>query len=122
VAARGTGGQTSFARDTLDDPAIARLREAVRLAPYEPIEPWPNDRPGRGTWQLSDGERWTAAVQNARGGADQPFSTEELLTKIDQLTHSVFPAMSGVLRNLVSAPQTLAASRWRDLVTQMTKD
>jgi 2-methylcitrate dehydratase PrpD len=121
VAARGSGGQTSFARDTLDDPAIARLREAVRLAPYEPIEPWPKDRPGRVTWRLSDGERWTAAVENARGGADQPFSTDELLGKIDELTRAVFPAMSGALRNLVSDPQALAATRWRDLVVQMTK-
>jgi 2-methylcitrate dehydratase PrpD len=63
VATRGTGGQTSFARDTLDDPAIARLREAVRLAPYAPIEPWPKDRPGRVTWRLSDGERWSEAVE-----------------------------------------------------------
>jgi 2-methylcitrate dehydratase PrpD len=121
VAARGTAGQTSFARDTLDDPAIARLREAVRLAPYEPIEPWPRDRPGRVTWHLSDGERWTAAVENARGGADQPFSTDELLHKIDALTCAIFPAMSGVLRSLISDPRTLAASPWRDLVAQMTK-
>jgi len=121
VAARGNGGQTSFARDTLDDPAIARLREAVRLAPYAPIEPWPKDRPGRVTWRLSDGERWTEAVENARGGADQPFSMDELLGKIDELTRSVFPAMSGILRKLISDPQALAASDWRDLVAQMTK-
>jgi len=121
VAARGSGGQPSFARDTLDDPAIARLRGAVRLAPYQPIEPWPKDRPGRVTWRLSDGECWTEAVENARGGADQPFSTDELLDKIDELTRAVFPTMPGVLRKLISDPQALAASRWRDLVAQMTK-
>jgi 2-methylcitrate dehydratase PrpD len=120
VAARGTGGQTSFARDTLDDPAITRLREAVRLAPYAPIEPWPKDRPGRVTWRLSDGERWTEAVENARGGADQPFSTDELLGKIEELTHSAFPAMSGVLRKLIVDPQAMAASRWSDLIAKMT--
>jgi hypothetical protein len=121
VAARGSGGQASFGRDTLDDPAIARLREAVRLAPYEPIAPWPKDRPGRVTWCLSDGERWTEAVENARGGADLPFSNDELLGKIDELTRAVFPAMPGVLRKLVSDPQAFRATRWRDLVAQMTK-
>jgi 2-methylcitrate dehydratase PrpD len=121
VAARGTGGQTSFARDTLDDPAIARLRVSVRLAPYAPIASWPKDRPGRVTWYLSDGERWTEAVENARGGADQPFSSDELLGKIDELTRTAFPAMSGVLRKLIAEPQALAASRWRDLVAEMTK-
>jgi hypothetical protein len=73
------------------------------------------------TWRLSDGERWSEAVENARGGADQPFSTDELLGKIEELTHSAFPAMPGILRKLISDPQALAASRWRDLVAQMTK-
>ena len=97
-------GRAAFARDTLDDPAIARLRHAVRLQPYAPIAPWPKDRPGRVTWRLSDGEVWTEAVENARGGADQPFSTDELLGKIDELTRAVFPAMSGVLRALIVDP------------------
>jgi 2-methylcitrate dehydratase PrpD len=121
VAVRGSGGQTSFARDTLEDPAIARLRETVRLAPYAPIEPWPKDRPGRVTWSFSDGEYWTEAVENARGGADQPFSTDELLGKIGELTRNVFPSMCGILRKLIDDPQASAGTRWRDLVAQMTK-
>ena len=119
VAARRSGGQSAFARDTLDDPAIARLRHAVRLQPYAPIAPWPNDRPARVTWRLSDGTVWDAAVENARGGADQPFSTDELLDKIDELTGAVFPAMSGVLRGLIGDPHAAAAMRWRDVVAQM---
>jgi 2-methylcitrate dehydratase PrpD len=120
VAARGTGGQTSFTRETLDDPAIARLRRAVQLEPYAPIEPWPKDRPGRVTWHLADGEAWTAAVENARGGADQPFSTDELTAKIDELTRATFPAMSGVLRGLVADPRATAATPWREVVAKMT--
>lgn len=121
VAVRRTGGQSAFARDTLDDPAIARLRQAVRLQPYAPIAPWPKDRPGRVTWRLSDGETWSEAVENARGGADQPFSTDELLDKIDELTRAAFPAMSGVLRRLIVDPHAVAAMPWRDVVAQMTR-
>jgi hypothetical protein len=44
-----------------------------------------------------------------------------LLGKIDELTRHAFPAMSGVLRKLISDPQAMAESRWRDLVAQMTK-
>ena len=55
-------GRARSRRDTLDDPAIARLRQAVRLQPYAPIAPWPNDRPGRVTWRLADG-----AVVDASG-------------------------------------------------------
>jgi 2-methylcitrate dehydratase PrpD len=121
VAVRRTGGQSAFTSDTLDDPAIVRLRQAVRLRPYAPIAPWPNDRPGRVTWRLSDGEIWSEAVESARGGSDQPFSTEELLGKIDELTLAVFPAMPGVLRGLIADPHATAATPWRDVVTRMTR-
>ncbi len=121
AAVRGKGGQGAFGRDTLEDPAIARLRGSVRLKPYAPIAPWPKDRPARVTWRLASGETWTEAVENARGGADQPFSTDELIAKIDQLTSGVFPAMPGVLRRLVGDPSALAAVAWRDVVAEMTK-
>jgi 2-methylcitrate dehydratase PrpD len=121
VAVRRTGGQRAFTSDTLDDPAIARLRHAVRLRPYTPIAPWPKDRPGRVTWRLSDGEIWSEVVESARGGADQPFSVDELLGKIDELTRAAFPAMSGVLRGLILDPHSAAATPWRDVVAQMTR-
>jgi 2-methylcitrate dehydratase PrpD len=120
VAARGTAGQGAFSRDTLDDPEVARLRRMVRLKPYEPIAPWPKDRPGRVTWRLSNGEVWTEAVENARGGADQPFSTDDLIDKIDTLTRTVFPPMPDTLRRLITHPNMMAALPWRDVVAEMT--
>jgi 2-methylcitrate dehydratase PrpD len=122
VAVRGTGGQAAFARDTLDDPAIARLRRRVRLAPYAPIEAWPKDRPGRVTWRLADGTALTEAVESARGGLDQPFGQNELLGKIDALTREVFPAMPAVLTRLVREPGALFAAPWRDVVADMTRE
>jgi 2-methylcitrate dehydratase PrpD len=121
VAARGTGGQSAFGRDTLDDPTIARLRHSVRLQPYKPIEAWPKDRPGRVTWRLASGDIWTETVDNARGGADQPFSTDELLGKIDELTRDVFPAMSDLLRRLIADPSAMGTAPWRDVIADMLK-
>jgi 2-methylcitrate dehydratase PrpD len=121
VAARGTGGQSAFGRDTLDDPMIARLRHSVRLQTYSPIQAWPNDRPGRVTWRLTSGETLTEAVENARGGADQPFSTAELIGKIDELTSDVFPLMPGVLQRLIAEPLAMAAATWPDVVAAMIK-
>lgn len=122
VAVRGTGGQQAFSRETLADPTIARLRDAVRLNPYSPIEAWPKDRPGRVTWRLADGQVWTELIENARGGADQPFSVGELLEKMKELTGTVFPVMADVLQRLVAGPQrSLAGTRWCDLVAEMTK-
>jgi 2-methylcitrate dehydratase PrpD len=121
VAVRRTGGQSAFARETLDDPAIARLRRAVRLRPYQPIEAWPKDRPGRVTWQLADGTTLTETVQSARGGLDQPFGQDELLGKIEGLTRDVFPAMPAVLRQLIRDPMAMAGMPWRTVVEDMIK-
>jgi 2-methylcitrate dehydratase PrpD len=122
VAVRGTGGQGAFNREALTDPKIARLRHAVWLKPYSPIEAWPKDRPGRVTWRLADGQAWTETIENARGGADQPYSVTELFEKMKELTGTVFPAMCGVLQRLVAEPQrSLATTPWRDLVAEMTK-
>jgi len=119
VAVRRSGGQAAFARDTLEDPAIARLRHAVRLQPYAPIEAWPNDRPGRVTWRLADGVTLTESVESARGGLDKPFATAELLGKIDELTRGTFPRMAAVLRRLVDDPKGSASIQWRDCVADM---
>jgi 2-methylcitrate dehydratase PrpD len=119
VAVRRSGGQAAFARDTLEDPAIARLRRAVRLKPYTPIEAWPKDRPGRVTWRLKDGATLTESVESARGGLDKPFAATELLGKIDELTRGVFPGMAAVLRRLVEKPQGAASLPWRDCVADM---
>jgi 2-methylcitrate dehydratase PrpD len=121
VAARRTGGQAAFARDTLDDPAIARLRQTVRLRLYEAIGPWPKDRPARVTWRLKDGETWSEAVQSARGGADRPFSTDELIEKIEALTRGVFHRMPDVLRALIALPRSFAKKPWREIVDEMTR-
>jgi 2-methylcitrate dehydratase PrpD len=121
VAARRTGGQTAFGRDTLGDPTIDRLRRAVRMKPYAPIEAWPKDRPGRVTWTFRNGDVWSETVENARGGGDQPFTTDELLGKIDELTRDVFPAMASVLQWLIANPSALAATAWRDVIADMVK-
>lgn len=118
VARRGSGGQEAFAKDTLTDPAIARLRRAVKLIPLATIEPWPNDRAARVTWILDDGSRHTAACRNARGGADQPFDEATLTAKLASNTAPVFPAMAGALTALLS-PDT-DETPWRDVIAAAT--
>lgn len=121
VAVRRTGGQPAFGRDTLGDPDIARLRRAVQLRPYGAIGPWPKDRPARVTWRLKDGASWSETVESARGGADQPFSTDEIAGKIDTLTRPVFPRMPEVLRQLIADPRPFAGRAWRDVAGEMTR-
>lgn len=120
VARLATGGQAAFARPTLDDPAIAQLRCNVRLTPYEPIAPWPNDRPARVTWIMADGTRHQAECLNARGGADQPFDEATLLAKLGDNTRAVFPAMAPTLARLLEADGATLQTPWGQFVTAMT--
>lgn len=119
VAVRKTGGKDAFANDTLNDPAIAALRHRVELRPYEPLAPWPNDRPGRVTWIMKDGASHTAECANARGGADQPFDEVTLFEKLQDNCSAVFPAMPDMLRLIVAGDPAIAMKPWRDVVAQM---
>jgi 2-methylcitrate dehydratase PrpD len=118
-AVLGTGGQAAFSNQSLNDPRIADLRRRISLVPHRDVKPWPNDRPARVVWRMRDGSEWIAERANARGGADQPFDEETLFAKLAENTRSEFPAMVGVLRDLVegSAPDDRP---WRALVQEIS--
>ena len=120
-AVLGTSSARAFFGPTLTDPEISDLRKRVRLLPYSPIGEWPNDRPGRVTWRLRDGTELSAQSINARGGADQPFSTDELMDKGEELTRDVFPSFARVARRLVGDPLAAADGRWADTIAAMTR-
>jgi 2-methylcitrate dehydratase PrpD len=121
VAVRKTGGKDAFSNDTLDDPAIAALRHRVELKPYEPLAPWPLDRPGRVTWIMKDGSEHRAECVNARGGADQPFDEETLLAKLQENCGAIFPAMPPLLQQILAGSPEILNRPWRDVVTHMVR-
>jgi len=120
TAVLGTCSARAFFGATLRDPRIAGLRRRVRIVPYSPIGAWPNDRPARVTWRLKDGRRLEARSLNARGGADQPFTVDELLAKGAELTADTFPEFSRVSARLVGDPGAEASRPWRAIVAEMT--
>jgi 2-methylcitrate dehydratase PrpD len=120
VAVLATGGQAAFSAAALARDDIAALRDKVTLKPYQPLAPWPNDRPSRVTWIMKDGARHTAEKINARGGADQPFDEATLLGKLAENTASLFPAMAGVLTDLLHCRHGVDHLSWRDCVGRMT--
>ena len=74
VAVLRTAGAKGFDSSSLENPEIAAMRERVTARAHPAIGEWPNDRPARVHWTFEDGTRWTAVCENARGGADQPYS------------------------------------------------
>ena len=99
----GDGGMASFDAVSLNDERIARLRDLVRLRPFEGVRAWPEDRPARVTVTAFDGTRLSAECWSARGGPDQPFAEAELWDKLAALSAAPAPAFVGTMRRVAQA-------------------
>jgi 2-methylcitrate dehydratase PrpD len=100
----GSAGVEAFTSESLRDARVASLRNKVEMKPHPDVRPWPNDRPGRITLALEDGEKLTAERSSARGGPDQPFAQDEIEKKIETLS---MPSAPGLLRGVASIPEVL---------------
>jgi 2-methylcitrate dehydratase PrpD len=116
-----SGGFEAFSAAVLSQPDVAALRHKVTMSPYEPMPEWPNDRPTRVTWTLKDGSTATEEVMSARGGPDLPFGPDEIRAKIKSIVSEPYPAMFGVLDNILSLDPATLAGGWRATVARMTK-
>ena len=115
----GTGGAAAFATGTLDDPAIARLRQRVTMTPYDALPLPPNDRPARVRVRLASGQTLQAECMSARGGPDRPFAPEVLLDKVRSLTERAYPRFVAVGTQVMHlAPQRMVQG-WRDIATDL---
>jgi len=115
VQVHGHAGADAFAASTLDAPAIARLRDSVRLVRYEPQRPRPLDRPARVTLTLDDGRTVSGECLSARGGPDRPFDDAQIRAKAAQITSTRHPHFVDAVDQLEQLrPDTLAQpfSQW----------
>jgi 2-methylcitrate dehydratase PrpD len=114
----GHAGASAFASSTLSDSAIVSLRQRVEMTPFAPEMAPPHDRPARVTVELKDGSRLAGECLSARGGPDRPFSSDEILAKIEGIAGGVYPAFTGLARRLIALDPALLARPWRDIVTE----
>ena len=119
VAVLRTAGAKGFDSSSLENPAIASMRERVTARAHPAIGEWPNDRPARVHWTFEDGTQWTAICENARGGADQPYSESELLNKFEELTAASLPKAPAALRKFVANANSTDGMPWREMVNQV---
>ena len=115
----GSGGADAFASVTLQDPRIARLRERVRIAPFEPLPAPPNDRPARVRIRYRDGRERHGECLSAQGGADRPFPPSVFVDKIEALTAPVYPRFAGHFEALMRLPDAPLAQSWRAHVDRL---
>lgn len=116
----GHAGAEAFHASTLTDPAIADLRNRVTIGAYDPEPEWPNDRPARLTWVLTDGRSVTEEVLSARGGPDKPFAPAEIRDKVRAIVADPYPAMPDLLDRLLDLDTDLLDQPWAQSVAAMT--
>ncbi len=87
---RGETGYGGFTEEVVRDPRIADLRRRVRVTEDPALnEAVPRLKPARVTLALRDGRSTTRMVQSSRGGAEQPYSRDELVGKFRELAAAV---------------------------------
>jgi 2-methylcitrate dehydratase PrpD len=112
----GSGGAEAFASATLARDDIDALRQRVRVRPYAPELPAPNDRPARATVRLRDGRTLSAECLSARGGADRPLPPETVTDKLIQLAQPAYPAIVDVLAPMRALEPATLGRGWREVV------
>ena len=117
----GHAGATAFDSSALHKPGIAELRGKIELRPFHPEQGWPNDRPARVTVELKNGQVLSRDCMSARGGPDRPFTEEEILAKVTQLTSDVYPHLASTLTDLLELTPVKKAERWDTLVGRLTE-
>lgn len=116
----GSGGAEAFASDTLARDDIDRLRRLVRVEPYSPLLPPPNDRPARAQVRLRDGRTLTNECLSARGGADRPLPPETVTDKLIELAQPAYPAIVRTLTPLRALEAPALGRGWRDMVDEFS--
>jgi 2-methylcitrate dehydratase PrpD len=81
----------------LDDPAVRALRQRITLRPFEPLPPYPHDRPARVEVVDADGNIRSAECLSARGGPDHPLDEGELGKKWASIASPGYAAQARAL-------------------------
>lgn len=116
VLVTGRTDPSVFGASLLDDPRVARVRERVRLVPFEPLPAAPHDRPARVDVRLADGTDGSATCLSAVGGPDRPLAEAQVLDKIASMTRTSAPGLAAVARRLVDGDPT--HDGWAELIAE----
>ena len=115
----GHAGVEAFNSLALHQPEVVELRGRIELRPFLPEQEWPNDRPARVTVELKNGQVLSRDCMSAKGGPDRPFTEEEILAKVTQLTSEVYPNLASTLTDLLVLTPVKKAERWDTLVGRL---
>jgi len=103
----------------LDKPEIIELRNKIELRQFLPEQEWPNDRPARVIVEFKDGLTISRECMSAKGGPDRPFTEEEILKKVSQLTSDVYPNLAPALVEFLTLTSEKKVECWDSVVARL---
>jgi 2-methylcitrate dehydratase PrpD len=115
----GHAGAAAFHADTLTRPDLDRLRHRVEIAPFEPELEWPNDRPSRVRITLTDGRVLSGECLSAPGGADRPFTEDEIATKVRANVLDAYPGAAEVISRTLALEPALLRIGWAKIAASI---
>ncbi|MDO9403276.1 MAG: MmgE/PrpD family protein [Polaromonas sp.] len=101
----------------LDDEAVTRLRQRVRLVERQPHSPAPHDRAATVRLVFADGHEAVQTCLSAFGGPDRPMDRAAVLQKSRALAGGQWPAFYDWLESCGDAAALAAAPTPGDLLT-----
>lgn len=115
----GHANVAAFGQAALQDPRIAALRSRVKVVPFLPELPAPNDRPARVSVRLRDGRSLDGECLSAPGGPDRPFPESAIMRKIATLTGDVYPRFASLVGEWIAPTTTQLAEPWESIVARL---
>lgn len=119
VLVHGNAGVAAFSASALAAEDVATLRAKVKVMPFEPALPPPNDRPARVEARLRDGRILARECLSARGGSDRPFTQAEILMKIATLTAGAYPGFAAIARDARELDPQRLRQGWAEVVSEL---
>ncbi len=114
----GHANVAAFAHDSLRDARVASVRAKVKVVPFAPELPPPNDRPARVSVKFLDGKAAQGTCLSAPGGPDQPFSQAAVIAKITQLTENIYPHFTAAAQEWIELSSNRLEQGWDAIVAQ----
>jgi len=112
----GVADANAFHADLLGNQALSNLWEKVVITSYKPEPIWPNDRPARVTFELTNGILITEQCLNAKGGPGSPLSQTEINVKIGNILNGEYSHIQRIMTGVISLDDNIIKSKWSDLI------
>jgi hypothetical protein len=87
------------------------------ITSYKPEPIWPNDRPARVTFELTNGILITEQCLNAKGGPGSPLSQTEINVKIGNILNGEYSHIQRIMKGVISLDDNIIKSKWCDLIS-----